>query len=212
MGTQTRSGKDKIDYKSIVMESVRELFSDEQFLNGFIEKIGKKVEQSISEKLEILSKKCEELECVIEGLQQNEKLKNVCIYGLDEKKTEGNKLKETIIQEINTKIHLEINENDIITCYRIGNYDNETKKNRPVIIKFNSYNTKRLLLKNSSKFKGTKMFVAEDLTKTRWKLLKEAKTKLGEKNVRSYNGNVFTYVNNKQIRIRSNADIQNIKQ
>lgn len=97
----------------------------------------------------------------------------------------------------------------IVSTYRIGKKNESSPKPRPLIVKFINYDYKALLIKNAKKFKGKGIFIAEDLIKNRRKLLIEAKTILGLKNVWTYNGQIFTKIDGKTKKLNCTADIVN---
>lgn len=203
----TRSNQEKGQLKSIIKETIQELFTDDTFIEVLLKKFSDKADKKLKEmedNLKTSELKIAGLEKQIEDLQQNEKICNICVYGITEQQNE--KLKPVVSQLLNDT-QININESDIEKCYRIGKQNNNTGKTRPVIIKFKSYDSKLKILKHCNKFKGKKIFIIEDLVQSRRNLLEEAKKKLGEKNVWSYNGNIFAKIDGSRVKIRNKSDL-----
>ncbi|KAK9744028.1 hypothetical protein QE152_g8152 [Popillia japonica] len=79
-----------------------------------------------------------------------------------------------------------------------------------IIIKFAKHNYKQLILKNSPRIKGDKIFFAEDLTQERFKLLKAAKKKFDSKNVWTANGIINVRSGTKKFKIKNMLDLQKL--
>lgn len=204
----TRNAQEKLQLKSIIKETIQELLADDVFINNITKKLNDKFDEKIKKMEEIVKNiehKSAGLEKQIDVLQQNEKINNVCVYGIKEQQNE--KLKLIMTQLINVNTEVSLNEIDIEKCYRIGKESNNSSKPRPVVVKFKSFDRKIAVLKSRNKFKGKHIFITEDLTQVRLKLLKDAKMKLGERNVWSYNGNIFTKNNGSSVKIRGNEDL-----
>lgn len=199
------------DIKLIIKETISELLEDEQFIERIVDKVSDKIQeklQNVECRIKTLEAKMYLLEDNIIKLQQKEKANNVCVYGLSEKEKEQEHLLGYVIKTLNNKNTLNIKEEDILSCYRIGNPKLKKDKPRPVIIKFNKYELKQFLLKNTKTFKGQKLFLTEDLVSVRRNLLKEAQTKLGFKNVWPRNGFIFASYGGKTIKLNSIDDIR----
>lgn len=208
METRTRQEKGNLDTKALVKQAISELFAEEHFIEIITQKIISKVIEKLNQidnKIKGHEEKITTLEKKIEYMQQNVKIKNICIYGVNENKNKD--LKQLLLEVINEKMQTEIAPEDIDMCYRIGEERAKGKKPRPVIVKFKNYDTKHFILRNCSKFKGSQLFVMEDLIKPRQELLREAQEKLKGSQVWSYNGTVYVKVENKNIKINGIQDI-----
>lgn len=206
--TATRNAQETLKIKSIIKETIQELLADDEFVNKIIKKLSDKYDdkiQKMEDTIKTIEQKTIGLEKQIDTLKQNEKINNICVYGIQEQQNE--KLETLATQLINAHTEINLNERDINKCYRVGKQNNNSMKSRPVIIQFKFYEHKLTVLKNAKNFKGKKIFITEDLTQNRLKLLQDAKSKLGVKNVWSYNGNIFVKVNGSSVKIRNNEDL-----
>lgn len=202
---------DKMEIKTIVKETITELFTDTKFVDMITKSIQSKVDEDIKKVKEIVEKnvnKITYLESRLDIFEQNEKLNNICIFGVKEENREV--LNSKVLNIINHYTDLNYASSDITISYRIGSRQSVSKKSRPIVVKFKSIEKKHTLLKNCGKFKGSKLFVSEDLTKPRLQLLNEVKSAVGKENVWSYNGIIYTKINNKIEKIRSNEDLLKI--
>ena len=86
---------------------------------------------------------------------------------------------------------------DISACHRLGKKN--TRYHRNIICKFVSRQPKELIMKNRPKIKGTDIYINEDLTPLRSKLLTYVKTKLenvNQKSVHSIGGKIVCKFSN----------------
>ena len=82
----------------------------------------------------------------------------------------------------------EIGSHRITTKSRPGMKSSDTPK--PIIVKFNSYNTRRAVFDAKALLRGTKIFIQEDLTSHRRELLNAARRKSTVKRVWTYDGKI----------------------
>ena len=134
----------------------------------------------------------------LEELEQNSRLNSLRIEGMPETKDENTD--EQVIQLARETLGVELKPEDIDYSYRIGKAIQNTdqlKKSRPIIVKFSSYNACRKVYKCKVKLrniKDKKIYINEDLTKTRLELSYQARqlVKKGKyKNTWTADGKVF---------------------
>lgn len=206
MGSK-KGTKGEDNMKSLVKEAIKELLSDETFLDFMFKKITDKV-NSLETALQKSEERITVLETKIERMQQNEKQNNLCIYGMQEEDNE--KLNEKVLQLFNNKMTISIKRELIVKSYRTGN---KNHKNRPVIVKFDNNYARNLIYTNRKNLKGQGPVIVEDLIKSKLNLYQEAQMKLGKKNVYTWDGNVFVIDKNKQKhKVIKNSDLLNIIQ
>lgn len=192
------------DMKSIIKETIKELLSDEEFLNKILSKVAEKLE-NFEKTLIKANEKIKQLEGQIDNLQQNEKINNICVYGIEEEENE--KVPEKILKLLNEKVKVSVKREDIVKCYRIGN---KTEKIRPIVVKLDQYNLKYRILKNSGYLKGSKMGISEDLIKSKLNLLKKAQEAFDRKSVYTRYGNIYIKRENITRKIRNTNEIQQL--
>lgn len=190
------------DMKNIVKEALKELLCDDEFLNKLLSKMENKITQ-LEEEAAKNADKMKQLEGRIESMQQAAKINNICVYNLKEETNEN--LSGKILDLLNCKMKTQITRDDVVRCYRIGE---SGQKPRPVIIKFDKFQNKLNVLKNTSKLKGTKIGITEDLSKHRLNLYREATKKYDRKQMFTRFGNIFIRLDENTIkRISSSEDI-----
>ncbi|KAK9711956.1 hypothetical protein QE152_g25161 [Popillia japonica] len=106
----------------------------------------------------------------LDNLEQYSRRNNIRIIGIKEQKDE--KLESELVSLFKDKLNINIVQRDMDCFHRVGNVDSKTKASRPVIIKFATYNIKDEVLKNRKKLRGSNIFISEDLTSARYKLLR----------------------------------------
>lgn len=192
------------DIKAIIQETIKELFQSDEFISTVLKKVNEKIEL-LEQKIHSYEEKINTLDVKVDNLQQQEKIRNICIYGLQEENNE--KLDEKVLKLFCEKVNVETRAQNIIKCYRIGN--NKTKA-RPVIVKFEKIEHKNLIFKNCKNLKGSKIVVAEDLIKSRLKLLQDVKEKFDKKAVYTFEGNVYVKIDNVKHKIRGMNDLNQL--
>lgn len=219
--------RNKKDLKYIVKDTINELFSSQEFINGITRSITDKIEQKLKhmeDKVEKLMEAVRKQEEVILNLQQQELINvekfrrlelhnersqqekrenNVCIHGIPEEPTEN--LNSRVIDLLRSKVEIIISDYNIAACYRVGKRD--PTKHKPIILKLVNKDIKQKILKNSIKLKGSGVFISDDLTTFRRKLLMEARASLGSKNVRTFNGVIYANLGGKYSTISEPKDI-----
>lgn len=123
----------------------------------------------------------------IDQLQQSAKRNNIRLFGIREDKNE-NLLKRTN-ELFNNKLKIPLNENDILSIYRVGQKIND--KPRHVLVVFRDDKIKNTIYNKKKLLKGSGVVMKEDLTGERLEIVKLASEKFGFKNVWTVNGTVF---------------------
>lgn len=146
-------------------------------------------------------------------LQTQNNNKIIC-YGYPEKENEN--LIVDISDLLNEKLQVNIQQNDIFNCYRLGakklvnTNGARNNKPRPVIIEFTTMWKRNEIYKNKSLLKGSKLIFSEVLTPNRYKLLQEAK-ELYQKDCWVRNGRIIINKNNKKHYISDSVELHNIR-
>lgn len=129
-------------------------------------------------------------------LEQRTRDKNVAIFGMKEKNEEN--LVAEIIDLINSKLGVKLNQQDIEMCRRFGKLTEN--KPRPIVVNFFNQKTKMDIFKMKKKLKGTGVTIKEDLIKENQNLYKEATEKYGFKHTWTKNGIIWVRTAHKTVR------------
>ena len=207
----------------IVRDIVNSAIGDQKFISTLVDKISDQITKRINNTLQKISIKVDNLESKIkdvenanevlmtklDNLEQKSKLYQLRIHGLPEKKTKENTtetLNEQVVAMFKTKLGIT---NVVPTnSYRIGQFNKN--KDRNVVVTFNSIQQRNSVFQNKKKLKGSKMFIVEELTKTRHEILVLAKEKFGKNAVWTNDGRVYANLNNKKIWLKNEKDIAKI--
>lgn len=206
------------DIKQITKNAVKVCLSD----SDFIDLIAAKLSNTVTEKLEIrlndltakynalegdmqqLKKVNTELVRKVDHLEQAENGRYLRVYGLAE---EG---RENVASLIKTKLLAEkmnIKSEVVVEgCYRLGK--KAPGKPRPIRIKFASAAMSNIVFSNKKALKGTRIVIAEELTKFRYEILKAAKEKLGRSSAWSWRGSIYVKVDGNKKIVHSIHDLE----
>lgn len=147
----------------------------------------------------IIERKCDILE-------QATKMNNLRIFKVPEKNKEN--LKDEIIDLLNTKMSIALNENDVTVCYRIGK--KEGNKARGIFLQLKNHELRQEIYRRKKFMKGTGIVIREDLTRLRVELLTKTIEKTSIKNVWTDLGNILVNHHNKLYIIKSKNDYDKI--
>ncbi|XP_045475167.1 protein unc-13 homolog C-like [Harmonia axyridis] len=155
------------EIKTSMKETLKEIVSDDEFIDKLLSKFTDKI-HTLQETINKQETLIQQLENRIDQLQQVSKMNNICIYNLDEEIEE--KTSEQVINLLNNRMKINIKKEDIIKAQRVGVKNDKT---RPIIVKFEKYQHKAMVLKNCKLLRGTKIGIAEDLLRKKIHLYKE---------------------------------------
>jgi len=120
---------------------------------------------------------------------------NILIYGVEENK-EDNDDGEKVLFKIADELEIDLEDNEIQRVHRLGQKRRNNEKPRPIIARFVSYKKRNELLTNKRELKNIEgrqhVFVCEDLTPLRYKLLKYMQKSCSDTFITCYtrNGNI----------------------
>ena len=105
-----------------------------------------------------------------------------------------------VITTLNLYLNMSLDNNCVDIAHPLPTVRNG---NTPIIIKLLRRSTRNQVFERKRLFSRTGQAVTESLTKRRLSLLNEAKSLVGDKNVWTYKGTVFTNINSKREKIVS---------
>uniref|UniRef100_A0A8D9ABC9 Uncharacterized protein n=1 Tax=Cacopsylla melanoneura TaxID=428564 RepID=A0A8D9ABC9_9HEMI len=158
--------------ENAIMEIVEEMKKLRTDFNAEQQETRKLIEEKFSkdqeEKAEI-NGKIEKQDGRIYKLENGTRKRNVIVYGLTEETHENfNDLKQKIDWLFNTKMEMGIKREEIDEFFRLGK-KNDSKRNRPIIVKMISSWRKTEIMMNKRKLKGTMIFIENDMNEEEMK-------------------------------------------
>ncbi|XP_063956825.1 uncharacterized protein LOC135154505 [Lytechinus pictus] len=124
----------------------------------------KEAEKKSVEKVAVLEQR-------IDDLEQKSRSRNIRIQGVPEVKDED---PEEAVIDIGRRMGVNVTSSDFVRCHRLGPLvDKGARRSSPrqLLVEFSSLRTRARIMGARSKLKGSKIFVNDDLTPTRQKLL-----------------------------------------
>ncbi|KAG5894752.1 hypothetical protein JTB14_032642 [Gonioctena quinquepunctata] len=110
-----------------------------------------------------LKKEVNELKQKINNLERRQEANQVVFHGLSDSDSPNNEaVYGKIVEMVNTDVGVEINNNGIAELRRLG--QKTEGRNRPVILKLNSFKTRQELFQASKKLKNTPYAITEYLS------------------------------------------------
>lgn len=151
--------------------------------------------------LETTKSKCKSYEgsldshsAAIESAEQYSRRNCALLHGVPE--ADGEKTDALVIDTIKQHLGVELQPHDFDRSHRLGPPRIPSAKiphprPRPIIIKFNRYNTRADVFQHKKKFKGSQYMITESLTRPRAAAFQEARLKYGDKKVWTMDGEIF---------------------
>ena len=137
-----------------------------------------------------LSKSVEMLEDKVDELEQYSRRTCLLIHGVEEKAKED--VEKTVMSILETKLEAGVTVNEVTRTHRLGRKrDEQSKKPRPIIVKFLSYRQRKKVFNNKKKLKGQGIVISENLTKKRYSLLQKCIDIHGKHNCWSLDGRIY---------------------
>lgn len=128
-----------------------------------------------------------------DDLEQYTRRNNIRIYGVPE--TKGEDTDGLVVQLCRERLGLEIQNKSISRSHRIGRQLSAAAdgkpRHRPIIVRFVSYQDRRLLFNAKKKLKGSGVVMREDLTARRQEVYRRAVEVYGLKNCWTSDGRVL---------------------
>ncbi|XP_063955027.1 tudor domain-containing protein 1-like [Lytechinus pictus] len=124
----------------------------------------KEAEKKSVEKMAVLEQR-------IDDLEQKSRSRNIRIQGVPEVKDED---PEEAVIDIGRRMGVHVTSSDFVRCHRLGPLvDKGARRSSPrqLLVEFSSLRTRARIMGARSKLKGSKIFVNDDLTPTRQKLI-----------------------------------------
>lgn len=164
----------------------------------------------ILQSLNNLQKQVEMLAQNVDNLEMLSRRKILLLHGLAESKDEDTA--KVVAKVIVTKLKLQnFNVECIRRCHRMGHAD--TKKQRPILVKFNDLTIKNEVWFAKSNLKGSGITLSEFLTKSRHDVFIAARRKFGISKTWTRDGSVFVVnPDGSRHRVNSLYELNNIPQ
>lgn len=149
----------------------------------------------------------EELKNQLNIIDQQQRRKNIRLIGLEEEKDED--LFTSVRETLSKKLELEQSDIQVDCCYRIKNNSKRNDPNSPgpVVVHFSTVRSRDIVFCNKRKLKGSRLTIAEDLSRHNYNLLKKCMSTVGKHNAWSINGRVYAKIGSEKIFIRSDGDL-----
>ena len=150
--------------------------------------------QLLENRVEILEEEKESQGKEIDDLEQYSRRNCLLLHGVVETNTECTD--DIIIITCAEELGIDVKQEDLDRSHRLGKVKRNDNKPRPIVVKFAHYAVRNKVFSNKKKLKGKKLLITESLTVYRMKLLDEARQKYGVRNVWTYDGRVMYKGNN----------------
>lgn len=191
------------DMKRAVKSEIDRIFNAE-FKNQVVETIMNKIEErfenrikklesdmtALNNRITDLSIDNRNMRTKLDALEQHTRRQNIRIFGLQYQ--DGENTLEKVIELFHSKLKLNsVRSGDIKSCYRVAAKNTQPEKPPAVLVSFSDNNIRASVLKSRKELRSTKIFVREDLTNSRVKLLSAAINKFSRKDAWCRNGVVY---------------------
>ena len=154
--------------------------------------------QLLENRVEILEEEKESQGKEIDDLEQYSRRNCLLLHGVVE--TNAECTDDIIIKTCAEELGIDVKQEDLDRSHRLGKVKRNDNKPRPIIVKFARYAVRNKVFSNEKKLKGIKLMITKSLTVYRMKLLDKLRQKYGVRNAYTYDGCVM-YKENKKISV-----------
>ena len=122
----------------------------------------------------VLEERCDDLE-------QYSRRNTMRIRGVPETAGENT---DAVVQELAArKLEVRVADHDVVRSHRVGRKTEDRQTPRDVIVRLTTHNMKATIMQSARKLKGTRIFINEDMTKTRATIAWEARNLKRDKKI-----------------------------
>ena len=207
-GKQLRSARGSSD--NDMLDAIKEALQDDHVVAGLAKRIASVVTETIAarlnamdkllrdkdEKIKQLEEHVKRVDAQLDHMEQYSRRSSVRVTGI--KENEGEDLDWIVTNLMDDMDVQDMNINNINRMHRVGPRNSLTNKNhaRQIIIQFKDYKSKKTFIKARKSLRGKhpNVYIAEDLTKPRYKLLYVARTLKKARKIQdcwSYDGRIM---------------------
>ncbi|KAK9709224.1 hypothetical protein QE152_g26743 [Popillia japonica] len=137
------------------------------------------------------------------ALEQYTRRNSLRIFGIPENKNENTS--DVISMFCKEKLNLDVPTTAIDYCHRLFAKEGQQK---PIIVKFISRYTKKLVYSKKKMLKGSKVVIKEDLTRANQNLLREASKRFGDRKAWSFEGKIYVKSGDRIKTVKSISDLE----
>ena len=170
------------------------------------------VQQTVTSALRIDNKRLcdaiDKLSYQVDNNEQHDRNINLLIHGVPEE--EGEDTTKTFVAVLNDNMAASLKVGDIARSHRLGRFDPQRKKPRPIIARFRCEMLKISTYRVKKRLKGKGVLLSENLTARRMALMNKARDQLGPKNVWTNEGRIFTCKDDKFVEIYSEQVLEDL--
>ncbi|KAK9675238.1 hypothetical protein QE152_g40509 [Popillia japonica] len=194
MPETSRSTRSTSEEDNLIKKVVEKVLSSQLFVNSLVEKLKLEFQEEINiqsetqtykNEIKHLQKKLEESDKEVKNaqnaLEQYTRRNSLRIFGIPENKNENTS--DIISMFCKEKLNLDVPTTAIDYCHRLFAKEGQQK---PIIVKFISRYTKKLVYSKRKMLKGSKVVIKEDLTGANQNLLREASKRFGDRKAWSF--------------------------
>ncbi|KAJ8914495.1 hypothetical protein NQ315_002767 [Exocentrus adspersus] len=160
----------------------------------------------LTEVVDVNKKAIQSIRTTADYLEQYHKRNTLRFHGLPESLPRGNDM-STILSFIEDKMQIQCTKNDIDSIFRASKLIDAANKPRSLIVNFVTNIKRNEVYSAKKRLKNSGVVVFEDLSKSRFHLLSEAKKKYGNRDVWTTGGKVYVLRENKKWVVNSVDDL-----
>ncbi|CAG4965859.1 unnamed protein product [Colias eurytheme] len=186
------------DKMKIEMQNQSEKLTD-TITTTIMDRIDIKLEPIVAEN-KSLKLKVERLEKEIEYMKREKRNNNIVIFGIKERNNTTTELLHTVIDIFRDDLEINVKQCDVNKIHRIGRFNKEGDKARPILISFLNSLKKNEIMKKKKFLKNKQIYITEDYPREVLEIRKSLQPKLIEERNK---GNI-AYINYDKLVIKEN--------
>ena len=145
------------------------------------------------------------LKAKLEHQMQYTRRNMLLIHGVPEENGENT---DDLVIDVSKKVGVDISKKNLNRTHRLGPKPAATsKKNRPIICSFISYEHKKAIYDAKKRLKGQRTVITESLTKSRYDLYRKCIEAFGKGNTWTYDGKIWCMDGDTKISVETDDDL-----
>ena len=205
----------QVDYLKLDMDNkIQTMVSNTEKINDEVKSLESKVE-TLAEEKTLLKRRVDKLTEDLDEMEQYSRRSCLIFVGIKETGDVPEDTDKVILDVCNNKLGLNLTQEATDRSHRLGpvriEQGNEVNPSpRPIIVKFTNYHNRSMVFSSKRKLKGSPVSIMENLTARTVKLMQQAKSLVGHKQVWSLDGRLFAVKEEKKIRIKREEDLKKL--
>ncbi len=168
----------------------------------------RRISDGNNQRIKELEGQCQHLSQQIDDLEQCSRRNCLLLHGVAESRNENTT--NIAVDKLNHHLGTDLSPSNIDRSHRLGKPRHDSRRPRPIIVKFTSYQHRQSVYNQKKKLKNTQLLITKSLTKQRMDLYRAAQQRVSNGNIQAAwtsDGKVIILSGDRKVTIRKSSDL-----